>query len=181
MNPGKPSADELLARAAKISLIVLDVDGVLTDGGLYYGPDGEVMKRFDVKDGHAIVMARLVGLPTAILTARKSQIVETRARELGCVAVLQGQKDKIAGFRALCAQLSVDPATCAYMGDDVNDLGVMDAGRSIGLPQRCRTGSAGYRDFRRLQFGWAWGSSRINRIVPQGQRKVGKGAIPRSW
>ena len=98
---------------------------MLTDGGLFYGPDGELLKRFDVKDGHGIVLAATSGIPAAILTARTSRIVE-RAPGARLAAVLQGRKDKAAGFRALCAQLSVDPATCAYMGDDLNDLGVME-------------------------------------------------------
>ena len=121
--PPKPSRDELTERAARVRLLVFDVDGVLTEGGLYYGEHGEVMKRFDVKDGHGLVMARLAGLRTALLTARSSSIVEVRGRELGLAAVLQGRKNKAAGFRELLAQLEVSPEQCAYMGDDLNDLG----------------------------------------------------------
>jgi 3-deoxy-D-manno-octulosonate 8-phosphate phosphatase (KDO 8-P phosphatase) len=114
---------ELEARAAKIELIALDVDGVLTDGGLYYGPQGEAFKRFDVKDGHALVMARLVGLRGAIVTARSSELVAARARELGLAAVVQGRRDKSQGLREVLEMLEVAPEACAYMGDDVNDLG----------------------------------------------------------
>jgi 3-deoxy-D-manno-octulosonate 8-phosphate phosphatase (KDO 8-P phosphatase) len=121
--PPKPSRDELTERAARVRLLVFDVDGVLTEGGLYYGEHGEVMKRFDVKDGHGLVMARLAGLRTALLTARSSSIVEVRGRELGLAAVLQGRKNKAAGFRELLAQLEVPAQECAYMGDDLNDLG----------------------------------------------------------
>lgn len=121
----KPGRQELNARAAEVKLLVFDVDGVLTDGGLYYGPDGEAMKRFDVKDGHGLVMARLCGLPAAVLTARTSSIVEVRGRELGMVAVVQGQKDKCAGLVHLCQRVNVALRDCAYMGDDVNDLGPM--------------------------------------------------------
>ncbi|HEY9014371.1 MAG TPA: HAD family hydrolase, partial [Gemmatimonadales bacterium] len=96
---------------------------VLTDGGLFYGGEGEVMKRFDVKDGHGLVMARLAGVRTAILTARTSSIVEVRGLELGVTSVLQGRKNKLAGFRELLEQLEATPQECAYMGDDVNDLG----------------------------------------------------------
>jgi 3-deoxy-D-manno-octulosonate 8-phosphate phosphatase (KDO 8-P phosphatase) len=123
--PNKPGRGELDAIAAQIKLVVFDVDGVLTDGGLYYGPNGEAFKRFDVRDGHGIVLARLTGLPCAILTARRSEIVEVRARELGMVAVLQGQKDKSKGLLELCARVGVEPKDCAYMGDDVNDLAPM--------------------------------------------------------
>ena len=119
------SADSLSERASRIKLVVLDVDGVLTDGGLFYGPTGEVFKRFDVKDGHAIVLARLTGLPTAILTARTSDIVEVRAKELKIARVFQGRREKGPAFLELCAELNVAPADCAYMGDDVNDLAPM--------------------------------------------------------
>ena len=127
----KPGTGELHARAAAVKLLVLDVDGVLTDGGLYYGPSGEALKRFDVKDGHGIVMARLSGLRTAVLTARQSEMVAVRGRELGMVAVYQGRRDKAAGFRELCAELQVAPSECAYMGDDTNDLPVLQL---CGLP-----------------------------------------------
>jgi 3-deoxy-D-manno-octulosonate 8-phosphate phosphatase (KDO 8-P phosphatase) len=129
--PGKPSKDELTARAARVRLLVFDVDGVLTDGGLYYGDGGELMKRFDVKDGHAIVLARLVGLKSAILTARTSRIVEVRGAELGLAAIFQGRRDKRAALQELLASVGVSADACAYMGDDVNDLGPLsDVGLS---------------------------------------------------
>jgi len=109
-------------RAQHIKAIVFDVDGVLTDGGLWYGPTGEAMKRFDVKDGHAMVLARLTGLPIAILTARNSTIVEVRAQELKLAKVFQGRREKGPAFEELCLELGFPPAEVAYMGDDVNDL-----------------------------------------------------------
>lgn len=120
--PSKPGKEELTSRAARVRLLIFDVDGVLTDGGLYYGANGELMKRFDVKDGHALVMARLTGLPAAIITARTSSIVEVRGRELGLAAVFQGRRDKGAALDELLQQLGVSPEACAYMGDDHNDL-----------------------------------------------------------
>lgn len=121
----QPERQQLLARAAEVKLLVFDVDGVLTDGGLYYGPDGEAFKRFDVKDGHALVMARLVGLPAALITARQSRIVEVRAKELGFVQVIQLARDKRLGLDAVCQSQQIAPSMCAYMGDDLNDLGPM--------------------------------------------------------
>jgi 3-deoxy-D-manno-octulosonate 8-phosphate phosphatase (KDO 8-P phosphatase) len=118
-------AQELERRASAIGLVVFDVDGVLTDGGLYYGPQGEALKRFDVKDGHAIVLARLVGLRCAILTARTSEIVAIRAAELKLAAVYQGRKLKGPALDELLRELQVAPEACAYMGDDVNDLDPM--------------------------------------------------------
>lgn len=122
----KPSSTELLQRAARVKLLVFDVDGVLTDGALYYGESGELMKRFDVKDGHGLVMARLAGLRSAVLTARRSRMVEVRGEELKLAAVFQGHKDKRAGFLELSQKLSVSPSEVAYMGDDVNDLGPLE-------------------------------------------------------
>jgi len=122
---------QLRQRAAAIKLLVFDVDGVLTDGGLYYGSQGELLKRLDVKDGHGLVMARLAQLPAAVLTARSSQIVEIRAKELGLAAVIQGRKDKAAGLEEILELLHVIPQECAYMGDDLNDL---EALGMVGLP-----------------------------------------------
>lgn len=117
-------------RAARIELLVMDVDGVLTDGGLYYGPDGEAFKRFDVKDGHGIVLCRYAGLPTGILTARTSGMVEVRARELQIAHVLQGRRDKEVGFAEILEAAKLKPEHIAYIGDDVNDLPVL---RQVGL------------------------------------------------
>lgn len=114
-----------IERAKKVELLVLDVDGVLTDGGLYYGPDGEALKRFDVKDGHGIVLCRDTGLPAAILTARTSLAVEVRSKELRIPFVLQGQRDKKAGLEKLLELSGLSAERLAYMGDDVNDLPVL--------------------------------------------------------
>lgn len=127
----KPARELLLERARRIKAFILDVDGVMTDGGLYYGPAGEALKRFDVKDGHAIVLARHLGFPFAILTARVAPIVELRARDLGFLVVEQGARDKVDGFARVLARLreagvDVSAEECAYMGDDVNDLGVLE-------------------------------------------------------
>jgi 3-deoxy-D-manno-octulosonate 8-phosphate phosphatase (KDO 8-P phosphatase) len=113
-------------RARRVKVVVFDVDGVLTDGGLWYGPEGEAFKRFDVKDGHAMVLARLTGLRVAILTARTSRIVEGRAKELKLAAVFQGKRDKGPAFDELCVELAVTTDQVAYMGDDLNDLPPME-------------------------------------------------------
>lgn len=116
-------------RAKSIELMVFDVDGVLTDGGLYYGVSGEAFKRFDVKDGHGLVMARLVKVPAAVLTARLSDIVAVRGRELGLAAVVQGKKFKGPAFTDLCQSMGYAPDRVSYMGDDVNDIpALMQAG-----------------------------------------------------
>jgi 3-deoxy-D-manno-octulosonate 8-phosphate phosphatase (KDO 8-P phosphatase) len=108
--------------AARIRLLVLDVDGVLTDGGLYYGASGEETKRFDVQDGLAMVEARRAGLTLAILSGRSSAAVARRMEELGIAEVHQGVRDKDAVLTALMRRLGLDPAEVAMMGDDLADL-----------------------------------------------------------
>ena len=117
-------------RARSIRAVVLDVDGVLTDGRLYYGPQGEALKAFDVRDGHGIKLLMRSGIEVALLTARTSDIVATRARELGLTHVLQGQSDKATGFAALCMRTGWSAGHCAYMGDDWPDLPVL---QQVGL------------------------------------------------
>lgn len=121
-------------RSARIRAVVFDVDGVLTDGGLWYGHTGEALKRFDVKDGHGIVLARLTGLPVALLTARTSAIVDVRAQELRVAKVFQGRKEKGTGFEELCLELGFAAAEVAYMGDDLNDLPALTRAGFSGCP-----------------------------------------------
>jgi 3-deoxy-D-manno-octulosonate 8-phosphate phosphatase (KDO 8-P phosphatase) len=115
----------LRARAAGIRLLVLDVDGVLTDGGLYYGASGETLKRFDVHDGLAMVEARRAGLLLAVISGRTSDAVARRLDELGVGELHQGARDKGAVLKELMARLRVDPIHVAVMGDDVSDLPLM--------------------------------------------------------
>jgi 3-deoxy-D-manno-octulosonate 8-phosphate phosphatase (KDO 8-P phosphatase) len=117
--------NELAARAGKVRLVMLDVDGVLTDGRLYFGPQGEALKVFDVRDGLGIKLMREAGIEVAILSARASEIVEIRARELGIARVLQGQSDKLAGWRHLLEVTQLHADQCAFMGDDWADLPVL--------------------------------------------------------
>lgn len=112
-------------RAARVRLMILDVDGVLTDGRLYYGAAGEAMKAFDVRDGHGIKLLREGGVDVALLTARQSEIVAVRARELGVERVVQGASNKLAGFERLLAATSVASDLCGFIGDDWPDLAVM--------------------------------------------------------
>ena len=118
-------------RMKRIRLLILDVDGVLTDGGVYMGPEGEAMKRFDIKDGLGISLWHRVGGMTAILTGRSSQIVENRAKELHISVVRQGCVDKGVAYAELKAELKISDEEIAYIGDDLIDLPVM---RQVGLP-----------------------------------------------
>ena len=114
-----------LDRIRKIKLVIFDVDGVLTDGGLYVGAQGESMKRFYVKDGLAITLARQAGLKTAIITGRYSAMVEQRAKELSIDAVWQGCGDKCKAYRELKKKFNFGDEEIAYIGDDLLDLPIM--------------------------------------------------------
>ena len=118
-------APDALARARRVRLVIFDVDGVLTDGKLWYGPGGEELKAFNAFDGHGVHLLRMAGLDTAILSGRESQAVEERAKELGIKHVVQGASNKLAAFQQMMRRLKVKPASVAYMGDDVVDLPVL--------------------------------------------------------
>jgi 3-deoxy-D-manno-octulosonate 8-phosphate phosphatase (KDO 8-P phosphatase) len=115
----------LLQRLAPLELMVFDVDGVLTDGTLYYGDAGETLKAFHVLDGFGLKWLSVCGISTAIISGRSSDIVARRAEDLGVHAVIQGVEDKRAALDQLLAQLNKTPRVTGYMGDDVIDIPVM--------------------------------------------------------
>jgi 3-deoxy-D-manno-octulosonate 8-phosphate phosphatase (KDO 8-P phosphatase) len=114
-----------VARAARIRLMIFDVDGILTDGGLHYGPDGEVIKTFNVLDGHGIKLLQKSGVAAAIISARQSGIVARRAADLGIEHLYQGVHDKRAAFEQLLQKTNVDAQACGFVGDDVIDLPIL--------------------------------------------------------
>lgn len=116
---------ELLARARLVRLAIFDVDGVMTDGTLYIGAQGEAFKAFNILDGHGMKMLQSAGVATAILSGRASDAVARRAAELAIAHVVQGSADKAAAFEALRARLGLEAQACAFVGDDLPDLEVM--------------------------------------------------------
>lgn len=116
---------DILAKAAQIKLVVFDVDGVLTDGSLYLGDDGQEYKAFHSRDGLGMKMLKASGVEIAIITARSSNVVAHRMRSLGIEHVYQGRLDKLAAFEDLLEKLSLQTAQVAYAGDDVVDLPVL--------------------------------------------------------
>jgi 3-deoxy-D-manno-octulosonate 8-phosphate phosphatase (KDO 8-P phosphatase) len=111
--------------AQGIKMLILDVDGVLTQGDIIMDNHGEESKAFNVRDGHGIKMLQRTGIEVAILTGRTSQVVECRARDLGIKYVVQGSLRKADGIKTLCEKAGIDAKSCAYMGDDVIDLPAM--------------------------------------------------------
>ncbi len=130
MPPRAPSSrsrippQELLRRAARVRLLLLDIDGVLTDGRLWYGPDGEQAVAFDVKDGHGLVLVR-EHLELGVLSGRPGHSARKRLEELRVKHLLLGERDKLAAYSRL-APLGFPDGEVAYMGDDVNDLPVLE-------------------------------------------------------
>jgi len=109
----------------QIKLLLMDVDGVLTDGRFFYSDNGVEAKSFDVKDGFAIRMGGIAGLKFGIITGKMSPIVERRARELGITEVHQGYFDKLEVYKDIKKRTGLFDAECAYIGDDLFDLSVM--------------------------------------------------------
>lgn len=117
---------DILDRAARIKLVVFDVDGVLTDGSLFLGDDGEEYKAFNSRDGHGMKMLmQHTPVVIAIITGRTSGVVKHRMASLGIKHVYQGHLEKLPAFETLIAQLAMAPEDVAYVGDDVVDLPIM--------------------------------------------------------
>lgn len=126
----------LLSRAKLVRLMTFDVDGVMTDGGLFLSDSGEEMKRFNSLDGHGIKMLRASGVEIAIITGRTSRCVELRAQNLGIEHVYQGVERKLDAMVDLLNKLKLSRDAAAYMGDDVVDLCVMrHVGLAISVPE----------------------------------------------
>jgi 3-deoxy-D-manno-octulosonate 8-phosphate phosphatase (KDO 8-P phosphatase) len=114
-----------------IRLLALDVDGVLTDGRVYFGARGEALKAFHVHDGYGIKQLQSAGVTVAVITARRSPPLVARCRELGVRHIHQGVSDKLTVLKRLCARLGVSLGECAAVGDDLPDLAVL---RAVALP-----------------------------------------------
>jgi len=129
---GRSHSDALVLRLlSKVKLLSLDVDGVLTDGGLYYSADGQIQRKFNVKDGVGIKRVMEAGVEVAIISAGASGSIPERAAALGIEHVFTGVKDKRAVLEALCEKLGIDPDESAHIGDDINDVPLLEI---VGCP-----------------------------------------------
>lgn len=129
MSP-QQTGNNVMNKARQVRLLVLDVDGVLSDGRLYFGNSGEEIKNFHIHDGLGIKLLSRGGVETAIITGRSSSIVARRAEHLGIRHVMQGREDKLTALQELCSLLTLDLSHIAYMGDDLPDLAAI---RRVGL------------------------------------------------
>jgi 3-deoxy-D-manno-octulosonate 8-phosphate phosphatase (KDO 8-P phosphatase) len=123
----RPGASE---KAARVRLFLVDVDGVLTDGGIVYDVDGREIKRFHVRDGHGIKMLQRAGVEVGIITGRSSGVVTIRAKELGISLVRQGAADKVEVWRRILEETGFSAGETAYVGDDIVDVPLM---REVGF------------------------------------------------
>lgn len=124
-----------IKRASRVRLMIFDVDGILTDGSLHFGPDGEALKTFNVLDGHGIKLLQQSGVATAIISARQSPIVSRRAADLGITHVRQGIHDKRCAFEQLLGEIKISADECGFIGDDVIDLPVLTCvGFAVSVP-----------------------------------------------
>lgn len=130
MNPDLPNlpfpvSEQVMSLAKNIKLALFDVDGVLTDGSLHYGENGEQIKVFNALDGHGLKMLQQSGIHVGIITARNSEALRSRMSDLKIEHCFLGVDNKLEVFNRLIAQLNLKPDQCAFTGDDVIDLGVM--------------------------------------------------------
>ena len=127
---------KVLEKAAKIKLLIMDVDGVLTDGRIFIRDNGEEIKSFHTLDGHGLKMLQACGVRTAIITGRDAPSVGVRVKQLGIQHYFKGIHDKSATYAQLRAEAGVSEDECAYIGDDVVDLPVMvRCGLPVAVPQ----------------------------------------------
>jgi 3-deoxy-D-manno-octulosonate 8-phosphate phosphatase (KDO 8-P phosphatase) len=122
----KEVGQEVLRRARSVRLMIFDVDGVLTDGTLWYGPRGEELKAFSAHDGHGLKLLAGAGVALALLSGRRSKAVALRARELGIREVHQGVADKLLVFTKMLKKYRLTPAAAGFMGDELVDLPVLE-------------------------------------------------------
>lgn len=118
-------ADDVLERASNVKLVLFDVDGVMTDGSLFIGDDGQEYKAFNSLDGHGLKMMQRAGIDAGIITGRTSEVVKHRVGDLGIKHVYQGCADKLPVYEELIDKLGISAEQTAYVGDDIVDLPVM--------------------------------------------------------
>jgi 3-deoxy-D-manno-octulosonate 8-phosphate phosphatase (KDO 8-P phosphatase) len=128
----------LVAKLRRIRMLLLDVDGVLTDGGLYYAADGVELKRFHAHDGYGVVLAHRHGLKVGLISGRSTPIVDARARALRIDDVIQGAADKVAAMRTLQQKYTIADEEFAYVGDELFDIPLLETVGFSAAPPNAR-------------------------------------------
>ncbi|WP_295635055.1 HAD family hydrolase [uncultured Mitsuokella sp.] len=153
---------DAVERAKKVRLIIFDVDGVLTDGGIYIGPEGELFKPFFCRDGLGITLSHRAGLKTAIITGRESKQLLYRAKELHITEVFQGNLDKREAYRELKARTGLADEEIAYIGDDLVDLPIMG---QVGFPAAVGDGVQEVREASAVVSAYPGGRGAVREII----------------
>lgn len=165
-------------KARQIRLLALDVDGVLTDGRLYFTEDGQEIKTFDSQDGHGIKLLQKTGIVCAIITGRTSQLVERRARNLGITLLLQGREDKLVALKELSVQLVIPLEEMAYVGDDWPDLpAIRAAGLGVAVANAHREVRR-YADFVSLATGGRGAVREVCDLILEAQGRYEEALAP---
>ena len=138
------SIDEFNQKARALKLLILDVDGVLTDGRLFFNDHGTEYKCFHARDGHGIKLLQQIGIDVAVISGRKSNAVALRMKSLGVKYVFQGQENKIPAFESLLTSMGVSASQVAHMGDDLPDLPIMTR---VGLSITVNDGHAAVKEY----------------------------------
>lgn len=137
-SPAYDPALPLSSRCAEITMLIVDVDGVLTDGGIVYGDDELELKHFHVRDGSGLKLWQRAGKRAALITGRISKIVDVRAAEVGISPVIQGAPDKLPAYRRLLTECAVQPEQVCFVGDDLPDLPVLrNCGLAVAVADAC--------------------------------------------
>jgi 3-deoxy-D-manno-octulosonate 8-phosphate phosphatase (KDO 8-P phosphatase) len=164
--------------AKEIRLLVLDVDGVLTDGSIYYGNSGEELKAFNIQDGLGIKLLQGAGIEVAIITGRSSRLLSRRTDELGIDRVIQGREDKLTALNELLTDKAYKLDEIAYMGDDLPDLAVI---RRVGLGMTVANASPSVAEHARWQSKRAGGHGAVREaaeFILKAQGKLAKAIEP---
>lgn len=155
-------SEDAYKSAQKVKMIILDVDGVLTDGSIAIGSDGELFKSFNVRDGLGITLAQKHGIKTAIITGRKSKMLAYRAKELKINAFYQDKKNKIPAYRQLQQEFALKPEEFAYIGDDLFDLAVMN---DVGFPATVSDATDEAKSVAKFISDFAGGKGAVRQII----------------
>ncbi len=161
-SPRPDTADVVLEAAGKIKLLILDVDGVLTDGGIILDNEGNELKSFHVRDGHGIRLLIRKGVDVAIITGRRSKVVERRAHELGVKEVYQKCFNKVIAYERIKETFALQDEEIAYIGDDVVDIPLL---RRVGLPVTVADASEDVRAFSMIVTGNRGGRGAVREIT----------------
>lgn len=166
--------DQMIQRFKRIKLLALDVDGVLTDDSIYFGPDGYEMKRFNISDGFFIVLAMRAGLEIAIVSGRYSPATDTRMKDLGVKNVLQGKKNKVDLLEPLLKELKIDFAQVAFIGNELLDIGLA---KRVDLPIAVKESARDYLDVVEYVTEHGGGSGAVREILEIYFEAIGKKPI----